>query len=160
MTAQPCLRAITVRQPWAELITYARKTVENRSWTCTWRGLLAIHAGKTPEADAAEICRYFGLRKPSALTYGAIIAVARLVDVHDNCSGDCSYWAEPEAQFHWVLADTVDLRQPMNCSGKQRLWTPEADTATAVLDQLPARLHAAPGIDASTDPSPLEVIHA
>ena len=33
-------------QPWAWAIAVAGKDVENRGWSTTYRGLLAIHAGK------------------------------------------------------------------------------------------------------------------
>jgi len=39
------MRAVTIRQPWAELIVRGEKDVENRSWRTRHRGPLLIHAG-------------------------------------------------------------------------------------------------------------------
>lgn len=41
------MKALTVRQPWASLIACGAKTIETRSWRTSYRGWLAIHAGKT-----------------------------------------------------------------------------------------------------------------
>jgi hypothetical protein len=48
--------ALSVKQPWAALLTYGVKSVEVRTWPTTRRGRLLIHAGKVaddrPEAWA------------------------------------------------------------------------------------------------------------
>lgn len=40
------MKAITLTQPWATLMAVGAKTVETRSWSSGFRGLLAIHAAK------------------------------------------------------------------------------------------------------------------
>jgi hypothetical protein len=40
------MKALTVFQPYASLIAFGSKWVENRSWPTSYRGPLAIHAGK------------------------------------------------------------------------------------------------------------------
>ncbi|MGA1256394.1 MAG: ASCH domain-containing protein, partial [Candidatus Nanopelagicaceae bacterium] len=39
--------AISVRQPWAWLITQGFKNIENRTWVCSIRGDVALHASST-----------------------------------------------------------------------------------------------------------------
>ena len=39
------MKAITIWQPWAELIARGVKLVENRTWRTHYRGPVAIHAG-------------------------------------------------------------------------------------------------------------------
>jgi len=39
------MKAVTIYQPYAELIARGEKRVENRSWRTDYRGPLAIHAG-------------------------------------------------------------------------------------------------------------------
>ena len=43
-------RALTLHQPWASLIAIGAKTMETRSWSTSYRGPLAIHAGAAPVA--------------------------------------------------------------------------------------------------------------
>src|SRR5262245_40463040 len=45
--------ALSVRQPWAELIMSGRKTIEVRSWAAEYRGVLWIHTGVNVDAAAA-----------------------------------------------------------------------------------------------------------
>jgi ASCH domain len=46
------LVALSIKQPWAELILLGRKTIEVRSWSTNFRGLLALHTGKRPSVAA------------------------------------------------------------------------------------------------------------
>lgn len=39
------MRAITLTQPWAQLVAVRAKQIETRSWRTDYRGPLAIHAG-------------------------------------------------------------------------------------------------------------------
>lgn len=57
MTRQPEF-ALSIRQPWAWLITHAGKDIENRDWRTTFRGPVLIHASRgmtRDEFDAAAI---------------------------------------------------------------------------------------------------------
>ena len=38
--------ALSIRQPWASLILFAGKDIENRNWSTTTRGPILIHAAK------------------------------------------------------------------------------------------------------------------
>ena len=39
------MKALTIHQPYAELIRRGEKVIENRTWPTSYRGPLAIHAG-------------------------------------------------------------------------------------------------------------------
>ena len=43
--------ALSVQQPWAELLISGRKTIEIRSWTPDYRGRLWLHAGLKSNSD-------------------------------------------------------------------------------------------------------------
>jgi hypothetical protein len=151
------LRALTVWQPWAAYIAIGgtqAKQVENRTWQPGngWRGLLAIHAGlsvaRWPEAGEIEpgsigraaLAAASAADRENALTAGAFVAVARLVDCHPGGRGDrCGVWAEPAA-WHWVLTEVTAI-EPVPCRGQRGLWTPAEDVA----EQLRGRLVAVGG---------------
>ena len=40
------MKALTLHQPWANLVALGHKQIETRSWATKYRGALAIHAGK------------------------------------------------------------------------------------------------------------------
>lgn len=101
------MKALTLQQPWAQLVALGVKTIETRSWSTKYRGRLLIHAGaKRPRTfqhrnidipppmwiDQNDIHRYWewfehpddpfhggAMRWQGPL--GAIVAVCDLVDV-------------------------------------------------------------------------------
>lgn len=139
------MRALTVQQPWAWAIVHGGKTVENRTQAWGYRGPLAIHAGKrfsdrSNDALADALGRAMRGGQWQELVYGAIIGVVQLVDVH-WCYGDgdstcCQPWGEHEyvehggrtrSQIaHLVLEDPRPV-DPIPCTGRLGLWTPDAD---------------------------------
>lgn len=136
----PTLRALTVRQPWADKIAHDTKRVENRSWPLPAKhhgARVLIHAGKT--GDRQAIGR--GIM-PGPDVRGAVIAVATLTDCHYDRFDEirkpcCPDWGEPWV-FHWLLDDVQALKAPVPCRGSQGFWTPPRDVLDAVLAQVGA----------------------
>ncbi|MEV6967602.1 hypothetical protein AB0M47_21105 [Hamadaea sp. NPDC051192] len=162
MTGPKVMQALTVRQPWAWAIAHAGKVVENRSWSTSYRGLLAIHAGLKFDpvgARSQQMLRAWGTwwldrpRKGAALPKltpdaqyierGAFVAIAQLIDVHlaaDNC---CWGWGQHPGQddpdlYHWQLTGIVPLARPVLATGGRRLWTP-TDTELKALTKAAAQ---------------------
>lgn len=135
------MKALTVCQPYAELIARGIKRVENRTWNTTYRGPLLIHAGKGRRwlVDAsAEDRRDAG----EELAFGAIIAVTAVIDclpireVHQRrLPADPLQWlaTHPHATgpYCWVLGPVRRLTTPIEIGGKQSLWVPPADVVAA-----------------------------
>lgn len=71
------MRALSVKQPWAELIASGKKKVEHRTWKVDFRGDLLIVASKTRNDGD---CFVEDLQ-PASLTYGAAVCVVELVKV-------------------------------------------------------------------------------
>lgn len=85
------MRAISVRQPWANLIASGRKTIETRTWPTRYRGELLIVSSARPMIEPA----------------GCALAIARLVDCRpmtatDETAACCELY--PGA-WSWVLED-------------------------------------------------------
>ncbi len=55
------MKAISIHQPWADLIVFGHKDIENRSWTTRYRGRMLIHAGLTVDRDAVLDVRDWAL---------------------------------------------------------------------------------------------------
>ena len=153
------MRALTLHRPWSFAVAHLQKDVENRGWRTNYRGLLAIHAGKTWDWPAAEMIERIigqGLfvpwedeRHPDA--WKGIIAVANLTGCHearpethsfdDVYRAACCYspWAQKHlGTWHWVLADVHPLPTPVACKGRQGLWTLPADVEREVRAQMEA----------------------
>lgn len=142
--------ALTIRQPWAWAICHAGKRIENRSWTTSYRGQLAIHASKSAPSQAmldavAELARDAqpGRRQSLARTAaaaraaprGAIVAVCTLADVVATSHDVADVWADEDG-FWWRLKAVRVLAEPVDCTGKLRLWEAPSAVARAVQAQL------------------------
>lgn len=82
------MKAITIREPWAALIATGHKHYETRSWPTSYRGPIAIHAGKQLDKAfkdelVAEQLKMCGITPETVkeLPLGAVIATAELVNV-------------------------------------------------------------------------------
>lgn len=114
------MKALTLIQPWASYIALGLKQHETRSWGTSYRGPIAIHAGKSTEALTLENIHY---------PLGRILAVANLVDVrrteetrpltaYDREFGD---WTP--GRFAWRFENIRQLKEPITAKGTLGLWT-------------------------------------
>jgi hypothetical protein len=76
------MKALSVKQPWANMIASGEKTIETRKWYTDYRGLLLIVSSKTPRIEPA----------------GNAIAIAKLIDCRPMTKKD-----EEEACCEWYL---------------------------------------------------------
>lgn len=123
----PSVKALTVRQPYAQAIAAGQKLVENRTRATSYRGPLAIHAGLAWHLDGLEDGRVLdAVGCPLRAWHydqwprGVVVAIAQLVDCH-RADGCCKPWGDPEA-YHWVLADVRVLADPVPAKGRLGLW--------------------------------------
>ena len=69
------MKALSIKQPWTELILEGKKTIEIRSWKTKYRGYFLIHSSKRPDTYAMD---FFGF---SNLPRGYIVGYAKLMDI-------------------------------------------------------------------------------
>jgi len=117
------MKALTICQPWATLVTIGAKRIETRSWSTTYRGPLAIHAaaGLGPVGGFKGLVRqcrvdpFRGVLRAAAddglipeyiddYPLGAIVAVAELVEVYQILEGVTGFYAEDSS----ILFDLTD----------------------------------------------------
>ena len=88
------MRALTLHQPWAWLVALGVKTIETRSWSTSYRGPLAIHAGaatvhsghflllaRRARSAGAITAEQEAAFRAKAVPFGAVVATCSLVDV-------------------------------------------------------------------------------
>lgn len=85
------MKALFVRQPWANMIASGEKTIEARTWATDYRGDLLICSCKWPQIEAA----------------GFALCVVRLIDCvpmrpEHEAAAKCAY--HPRA-YAWLLED-------------------------------------------------------
>lgn len=102
------MKALTVRQPWAELIACGRKVLEFRSWQVAYRGPLLITSAlvRDETASARLWARELGL-----CPTGVTVCVVDLTDI--------DRW--PYGGFAWAVALPRRV-SPIHVRGRQGLW--------------------------------------
>lgn len=118
------MKALTVKQPWAELIVSGAKDIENRTWRTNFRGRVLIHAAKIP-VSSEELSAYplpalrRELKDGVTFSIGSIIGSVEIVDCVMNHPSE---WAE-KGVWNWVLAKPHKYENPiLNVKGKLSLW--------------------------------------
>ncbi len=135
------MKALTISQPWANLIASGLKFVENRTWPTSYRGPLAIHAGKGSQ--------YLTSQQLTMYPTGCIVATCQLVEcVHidrlrkiKNVKTNPTFICETsrrtvlevlahdftEGPYLWILEDIRPV-QDYQIRGAQGLWNVELET--------------------------------
>lgn len=127
------MKALSFRQPWAELILQGGKTLDLRTYSRDYRGPLAIHAALEVEREA---CLKHGL-DPSTLSRGGLVGTVTLVDiVRLDAAAYAARTAEHlaarhfrEPMFGWVLHDPQRLPEIIPLRGQRHLFTIDLELA-------------------------------
>lgn len=125
----PDLKALTIHAPWVWAILAGHKRVENRSWTTTYRGRLAIHAGRSRASDprATALFHELGILFPDDFERGAILGTVELAEILPQAEYLAKYGADPVNRamafgpLCWVLKNPVPC-VPIPCGGALSLW--------------------------------------
>lgn len=106
-------RAISVRQPYAELILRGTKTIEYRSRKTNLRERVYVYASLTPGDDKAF--KEAGAR-PGGLPTGSILGSVEIV----GCTG-------VEGDYEWHLANPERLENPLTPKNQPQpgIWRPQ-----------------------------------
>ena len=106
-------RAISVRQPFAELILRGSKTIEYRSRRTTLRERVYIYASQTPSEEA--VFEQAGMRVDELLT-GVIVGSVEII----NCTGE-------DGNYEWHLARPKRVKKSLEPKNHPQpsIWRPQ-----------------------------------
>lgn len=109
------MKCLTIKQPWAWLITEGYKGVENRSWKTLHRGEFLIHSAQTVDAEAMkQLPRLFpDIEFPASYDLGKVIGK---VELYDCITDSDSQWAQPRS-YHFMLRNAQTCR-PVQYKGQ------------------------------------------
>lgn len=101
------MKALSLQQPWANLIADGFKTIETRKWTTSYRGPLLILASKTPKIEP----------------YGCAVCVVDLLDIkpmtlEHEAAARCDVY--PRAQS-WFLGNARRIK-PIPMKGQLSIF--------------------------------------
>lgn len=130
------MKALSLTQPWAELVVRGLKEYETRSWSTTHRGPLAIHASKgfprwaqrlldegEPIGDALNM-------PPGELPRGAIVGTVVLIGCYSTTGLQAARSITPQeinfgdwgpGRYAWHFENPVQCK-PASVKGALGLW--------------------------------------
>lgn len=139
-------KAISIKQPWASLIAYNIKNIENRTWKTSFRGTVYIHASAKPSGKMIDLLTkeqydYVLSKGWKSATLKPVSAIIGEVDIVDCVINHGSIWAEQTTTFtcpdsgiqiiqrgspkiyNWVLENAVLYKEPiLNVKGSLSFW--------------------------------------
>lgn len=132
------MKALSLTQPWANLITDYGMNVENRTWKTNFRGFFAIHATKTYREDDFIYCKkHFGINlNQNEVPYGAIIGFAKLTEVIDETGVTKRTKKWFIGDYGFVLENIIKLKTPVPSKGALNFWEVEESIFKDCLKQL------------------------
>lgn len=116
------MKALSLKQPWAELILQGRKKIEIRKWKTKFRGDFLIHTSKNPDNEAMK---KFGFTN---LPCGFIVGKAKLLGVkeykdNEEFENDKNlHLATPEWGNYGFILENAERMNPIEAKGKLNFW--------------------------------------
>jgi hypothetical protein len=131
--------ALSVRQPWAEMIISGRKPIEVRTWQQSYRGRIWIHAGRQKD-DALELVFGYG-----ELFHGGYVGSVEVTSIEYIDIRRWEAWREMHHNrgpfqpnlFAWVLAHPRRLASPVSAKGDLGLYTVPEETLRQLIEADP-----------------------
>lgn len=139
------MKAITIKQPWAQLIAQGIKDIENRTWKTKFRGKVLIHT------SAKSVDVLFSVEQSAQLWMNGFDATTVIsndsfptsaiigeIDIVDCVINNSSIWAEKSDAdskpiYNWVLANPVLYKKSiLNIKGKLSFWEPDIDIVECI----------------------------
>lgn len=141
------MKALTVWQPWAQLLAKGYKHIETRSWKTNYRGEILIHAAqksfhecwfryvdddvKTLISRYMELPETFNCEK--YFPRGCIVGKANLVEcrrmddiwIHklkNYLPEEYAFGDYKAGRYAWILENQASFETPIVTSGRQGLW--------------------------------------
>lgn len=116
------MKALSLKQPWAELILQRKKKIELRKWNTNFRGKFLIHASKIPDK---KNMKKFGFKE---LLCGFIVGKAELVEVK-KYSGNKEllmdkslHMADSSLGKYGFVLKNIKRIKPIPAKGKLNFW--------------------------------------
>lgn len=108
------MKALSIKQPWANMIMNGQKTIETRTWSTIYRGRLAIVSSRQPDL-------------PNMLS-GRLLCICELDDCRpmielDEPAACCEFY---EGAYAWVLSNIRKV-VPVSIRGQMGLYQIDDD---------------------------------
>ena len=116
------MKALSLKQPFAELIVSGKKTIELRNWKTKFRGKFLIHASKIPDKESMKKFKF------KNLPTGVMVGKAELIEVK-NYETEKQHKKDKEkhladttwGKYGFVLKNAKRIK-PISAKGRLNFW--------------------------------------
>jgi hypothetical protein len=128
--------ALSIRQPWAELILRGVKTIELRKWQTDYRGPIWLHAAKTFDSSAPT------LPNGEEPFHGGFVGCAVLASILPIDERRWEKWRHQHCDkglfvpgmYGWLISNVLRFKKPIVARGFPGLFYPEPEDLRQLLE--------------------------
>ena len=121
------MKVITLKQPWATLVSEGIKEYEFRSWKTNYRGKILIHAGEKKKKKEMERFKDLNLKYPSKRII-AEVEIEDCLELDDKLNqkiiseNNIAYGSKIRTGYAWKLKNVKKIKSNKEINGKLGLW--------------------------------------
>ena len=121
------MKVLTLKQPWATLISEGLKEYEFRSWNTNYRGKLLIHAGQSIDKDESK--KYDYIYPKSRIV--ALVEIIDCIKIDDKFNkkiknkNSIVYGSKDRVGYAWKIKLIKKINDNKEIKGKLGLWNLE-----------------------------------
>lgn len=121
------MKVITLKQPWATLVSEGIKEYEFRSWKTNYRGKVLIHAGAGIDKKEMENFKDLNLKYPSKRII-AEVEIEDCLELDDMLNqkiiseNNIAYGSKMRTGYAWKLKNAKKIKSTKEINGKLGLW--------------------------------------
>lgn len=116
------MKALSLKQPFAELILQGRKTIEIRKWNTHFRGEFLIHASKTPDKESMKKFGYKELLTGQILGKAVLVEVIKYKNLDEFLKDKDKHFASTKWGMYGFVLESPKRITPISCKGKLNFW--------------------------------------
>ena len=121
------MKVLTLKQPWATLVSEGIKEYEFRSWKTNYRGKVLIHAGAGIDKKEMERFKDLNLKYPSKRII-AEVEIEDSLELDDKLNqkiiseNNIAYGSKIRTGYAWKLKNVKKIKSNKEINGKLGLW--------------------------------------
>ena len=121
------MKVLTLKQPWATLVSEGIKEYEFRSWKTNYRGKVLIHAGAGIDKKEMERFKDLNLKYPSKRII-AEVEIEDCLELDDKLNqkiiseNNIAYGSKIRTGYAWKLKNVKKIKSSKEINGKLGLW--------------------------------------
>ncbi|MBI5884915.1 ASCH domain-containing protein [archaeon] len=116
------MKALSLKQPFAELILQGKKTIELRKWNTKFRGVFLIHASKNPDWKTMKKFGFADLPCGFIVGRAELVEVKKYPDKEELVKDKQLHLANQDYGFYGFILKNVKRIKPLPASGQLGFW--------------------------------------